>query len=220
MFTRIAPIYDRLNRVLSLGLDRGWRRAAARTIDDRPGVVLDLCAGTGDLARLLVRADRVVIACDGSEAMLRTGRQRGDARTASLVALTADAYRLPLASDSVDALTIGFGLRNLHRTEDAVEEMARVLRPGGRLTVLEFAPPPRRGVRARMHRFFVGAVVPRLARLFTRDPSAYRYLAASVLGYLDEATLAATLRRAGLAFVRAERLGFGAVQVLVADKCE
>lgn len=218
MFTRIAPVYDRLNRVLSLGLDRGWRRAAAATLDADARIVLDLCSGTGDLARLLLRPGRTVLACDGSHRMQAVGATRHPHEARRLHSVTSDAYALPLAGASLDGITIAFGLRNLHRTDDALREMHRVLRRGGRLAILELAPPLPRGVPAMLQRFFVGRLVPRLAQLFTRDADAYAYLAASVLGYKDEATLSTHLTAAGLTVRQAHRLGFGAVQLLVAEK--
>jgi len=213
MFSRIAREYDLLNRLLSLGLDQGWRRATARAVPADARIVVDACAGTGDLAALVRAPGRTVIACDGSEAMLAAGRARH-----ALQATAADAYHLPFADGSVDALTIAFGLRNLHRTDDALAEMARVLRAGGRAIVLELAPPPARGLRAVAHRVFVGRVVPLLARGITRDAGAYRYLARSVLGYEDEARIVARCVGAGLAFRSATRLGGGAVQLIVTEK--
>ncbi len=218
MFTRIAPVYDRLNRVLSLGLDQGWRRATAAALGEDARVVLDLCAGTGDLARILLRPGRTVFACDGSHRMQVVGATRHPRRAATLHSLTSDAYRLPLPDASLDGITIAFGLRNLHRTDDALREMHRVLRRGGRLAILELAPPPPHGLRAVAQRLFVGRLVPQLARLFTRDVDAYAYLSASVLGYKDEVTLSAHLAGAGLTVHSARRLGFGAVQLLVAEK--
>ncbi len=218
MFSRIAPVYDRLNRVLSLGLDQGWRRATAASLGDDAHVVLDLCSGTGDLSRILARPGRTVIACDGSHRMQAVGNAAHPREAATIPCVTSDAYTLPLPATCVDGITIAFGLRNLHRTDEALAEMARVLRAGGRLAILELAPPPPRGVVATVQRLFVGALVPRLARLFTRDADAYDYLSASVLGYKDEATLGAHLARAGLRLRSARRLGFGAVQLLVAEK--
>jgi demethylmenaquinone methyltransferase/2-methoxy-6-polyprenyl-1,4-benzoquinol methylase len=188
MFDRIAPVYDLMNTVMTAGVDARWRRATLRAAAPRLGDrVLDVATGTGKLALLAARAvgpDGEVIGLDASPAMLdraRRAAERAGAEADVIRWLRADAMELPLDDGSVDAVTIGFGLRNLPDIDAALGEMGRVLRPGGRLAVLEIAVP-RAGIsRALFHTWF-RQVVPRLGRL-ARHADAYAYLPASLDRY-------------------------------------
>ena len=203
MFDQIAPRYDSRNRLFSLDRDRAWRRRAAQLARLHPGeTALDLCTGTGKLAHELVpfvRPGGRVIGIDFSPGMLELGRQREP-----LVEFRqGDVGRISEADASVDAVTIGFGLRNLVDREAALREMRRVLRPGGRLVILEFAPPPA-GPLMSAYRFYLSRVMPAVAGLFSAgEANAYRYLAETVAGFPQPAVLAHDL----------ERLGFGVVVV-------
>ncbi len=209
MFDQIASRYDVRNRMFSLARDGAWRRRAARLTRLRPGeTALDLCTGTGKLAHELVplvRPGGRVIGIDFTPAMLelaRTLEPEVDFRLG-------DVGRLAEADASVDAVTIGFGLRNLIERDAALREMRRVLRPGGRLVVLEFAPPT--GPLLAAYRLYLGRVMPSVARLFSAgEANAYRYLAETVADFPQPAVLARELE--GLGFqVAMERMTLGIV---------
>ncbi|HLU66954.1 MAG TPA: ubiquinone/menaquinone biosynthesis methyltransferase, partial [Kofleriaceae bacterium] len=201
MFDRIARRYDLLNRVLSLGLDRAWRRrtAAALELGAAPRV-LDLATGTGDLALAILRRhpDATVVGIDPSAAMLAIARdkiaRRGLARSVELQVGIAE--QLPLADASVDAVTIAFGLRNVPDRERALREMARVTRPGGRVAVLELGEPRGR-VLGPLARFHIHRVVPRLGALLS-GAREYRYLERSIAAFPPPEEVAAMMVRAGL----------------------
>lgn len=180
MFDDLAPRYDLANRLLSLGLDQGWRRQAVKALGDRAqGDVLDLCAGTLDLTVMLLKAGaRQVWAVDFSEQMLAAGQSKlPPGAPVRLVA--ADARTLPLPDDSVDAIVCGFGLRNVPEPARAVAECARVLRPGGRLVVLDFFRPVTVTSRA-LQASYNRVVVPVVGGVVTGFGAAYRYLAGSI----------------------------------------
>jgi len=214
MFDQIAPRYDTANRLFSLDRDRAWRRRAARLTRLQPGqTVLDLCTGTGKLAHELVplvRPGGRVIGIDFSPGML----ERARASEPEVEFRQGDVTRLSEADASVDALTIGFGLRNLVSRDAALREMRRVLRPGGRLVILEFAPAT--GPLLAAYRFYLGRVMPAVAALFSaKESSAYRYLAETVAGFPQPAALAHDLE--GLGFeVNVERMTLGIVAFHVA----
>ena len=213
MFDRVAPRYDLANTLFSLGQDHHWRRVARWAVDPRVGdVVLDVACGTGALAVELASAGATVVALDFSWNMLATGaaRLRSAGSGHRLLWCNADGLRLPLRDASVDAATIAFGLRNLPDPAAGLAELARVVRPGGRLLVLEFSRPPRAALRTVYLRYLVGAM-PRLARLFTADPAAYRYLADSIQAWPDQARLAAVIAGAGWTGVRWRNLTGGIV---------
>ncbi|HVM00351.1 MAG TPA: class I SAM-dependent methyltransferase [Egibacteraceae bacterium] len=209
MFDRVAPRYDLANSVLSLGQDRHWRRVTVAAVRPRPGeVILDAAAGTGPLAAELAAAGASAIALDFSWNMVRTGAERQ--RDRGLLWCNGDATRLPLADGAVDAVTIGFGLRNLPDTSAGLRELARVTRPGGRLAVLEFSTPvwpPFAAVYTR----YLTRLLPLMARFVTSDPAAYRYLADSIRAWPDADGLARRIADAGWTGVRYKRLSGGIV---------
>ena len=216
MFDRIAARYDLLNSVMSAGLHHRWReRAANRTGLEAGGSALDVCCGTGDLT--LELADRVapggsVIGCDFSEPMLDLAREKAAARGADGVRFEwADALQLPYDSGRFDAVTVGFGVRNFSDRDRGLAEMARVLRPGGRLVVLEFTEP-RRPPFSTFYSIWFDRIVPVLGRL-TSDPAAYSYLAESVHGFPDPPGLAARMDAAGLTGIRYTILAGGIVTI-------
>ncbi len=202
MFDRIAPVYDAMNSLMTGGMDQRWRRDAVRAARIGRGMrVLDVACGTGSLARLAacrVGADGRVVGVDASGGMLARARERSEG---TLVAYqVADALALPFADASFDAATIGFGLRNLADYRRGLAEMRRVVRPGGRVVVLEIAQPHGGPARALFGLWF-RRVVPLLGRL-VRHRGAYAYLPASVLAYPEPAAVAQLLRDAGLVGVR------------------
>jgi demethylmenaquinone methyltransferase / 2-methoxy-6-polyprenyl-1,4-benzoquinol methylase len=217
MFDRVAPRYDLANTIFSLGQDRHWRRVARAAADPRPGrTIVDVAAGTGMLAHELRAAGARVVALDFSWNMLRTGAQRERAGSSPLGAAGAgvlwcngDGTRLPLSDGSVDAVTIAFGLRNLPDPAGGLAEFARVLRPGGRVVVLEFSRPPWTPLRVAYHRGALAAM-PLAARAMTSDPRAYEYLADSIRAWPDQRALAAIMAAAGFDRVRWKNL-FGGV---------
>lgn len=214
IFAAIAPRYDFLNHLLSVGLDHRWRtRAAAACGPD--GTVLDICCGTGDLSRaILARRGRRVVACDFSPAMLAQARRKL-ARPGRAAILQADALRLPLADGSVDAAASAFGLRNLADPAAGLAEMVRVVRPGGRVVVLEFHAPLGRGFRQRAFLLYFRRVLPRLARSIAGpDRGAYRHLVASVEAFGPAEATAEAMRAAGLEAVTVERLPGGVADIV------
>jgi ubiquinone/menaquinone biosynthesis methyltransferase len=179
MFARIAPTYDRLNHLLSAGRDRAWRGWVAESIPVDAGRVLDLCAGTGDLALEIARRRRAtrVVAADFCHEMLVGGRAKG--LEAAAIPAVCDALQLPFADASFDAVAVAFGVRNFERVDCGLAEIHRVLRPGGTLAVLEFFRRESRW-RELPFRFYFQHVVPRLGRWVSGDAEAYSYLPRSV----------------------------------------
>ncbi|MDQ1680941.1 MAG: demethylmenaquinone methyltransferase / 2-methoxy-6-polyprenyl,4-benzoquinol methylase [Frankiaceae bacterium] len=207
MFDAVAGRYDAMNAVMTFGQERRWRRIVAKVVAARPGMrVLDLAAGTGASAVPFAKSGATTIACDFSAGMLAEGRRRHP----ELTLVAGDALLLPFADRSFDAVTISFGLRNVARLDRAVEELARVTRPGGRIVVLETATPAARPVRA-ISRLYTSRVMPRLARLLSSDASSYAYLAESAGTWLSQPELAAALRAGGWQEVAWRDLMFGAV---------
>jgi demethylmenaquinone methyltransferase/2-methoxy-6-polyprenyl-1,4-benzoquinol methylase len=190
MFDRISPVYDPMNRLMTAGLDRRWRRITAETVV-RPGDrVLDACCGTGDLAVAAREAGGKVTGLDFSERMLERARRKAP----ELEWVRGDLLALPFDDATFDAATVGFGVRNVADLERALAELRRVVRPGGRLGVLEITRP--RGVLAPFYRFWFDGVVPLLGKLLPGG-SAYTYLPASVRRFPDPDQLSGLIGAAG-----------------------
>ena len=205
MFDRIAGRYDLLNSVMTAGLHHAWRVRAADRAEVGPGdAVLDVCCGTGDLAFEL--AGRVapgghVVGCDFSEPMLDLAREKAAARGAGTARFEwADALQLPYDEGRFDAVTVGFGVRNFADRDRGLREMARVLKPGGRLVILELTEPTRRPL-STFYSLWFDRIVPVLGRL-TPNPEAYSYLAESVHSFPDPPGLAAKMEAAGFERIR------------------
>jgi demethylmenaquinone methyltransferase / 2-methoxy-6-polyprenyl-1,4-benzoquinol methylase len=195
MFDRIAPLYDLMNRLMTAGLDQGWRRAAARAVV-RPGDrVLDLCCGTGDLALAGREAGGDVTAVDFSAPMLERARPK----SSEIVWLEADALHLPLPDDTFDVVTIGFGLRNVASAEQGLAEMRRVLTPGGRLAVLDVTRP--RGLLAPFYKVWFDVLIPAVGQLLPGG-AAFTYLPASVRRFPEPRELARLMEEAGFEQIR------------------
>jgi demethylmenaquinone methyltransferase / 2-methoxy-6-polyprenyl-1,4-benzoquinol methylase len=195
MFDAVARRYDATNTVMSLGLDRRWRRRTRQALELHPGDrVLDLAAGTGVSTVELALSGAYAVGCDFSLGMLRTGRARRDRRHVPVVA--GDALRLPFRDGAFDAVTIAFGLRNIVDTGQALREMARVVRPGGRLVVCEFSRPTFAPFR-RLYLNYLMRGLPVLARRVSSNPDAYSYLAESIRNWPGQLSLARQIAAAG-----------------------
>jgi demethylmenaquinone methyltransferase / 2-methoxy-6-polyprenyl-1,4-benzoquinol methylase len=223
MFDALAGRYDLMNDVLSMGQVRLWRRRVQRILQVGPGdLVLDLAAGTGTSSLAFAASGANVVACDFSLGMLRAGQGRltkndpFQEKTRGRVAFAAgDALRLPFSDGVFDAVTISFGLRNVHGTRDALAEMRRVTRPGGRLVVCEFSEITIAPLDMIYRRYLTG-VLPAIARRAAPNPVAYEYLAESINDWPAQRELADLIRAAGWSSVRWRDLSLGVVAVHVA----
>ena len=222
MFGRIARRYDLMNTLMTFGLDRGWRDAAARAAAPRAGgQALDVGTGTGKLALRLAAAMPAgyVVGADFTQPMLRAGQPELRRHPAGqrVALLAADALSLPFRADTFDCVTSAFTVRNLADVGQGFREQARVVRPGGRVVCLELTTPPG-PLFARLFRVYFRGLVPRVGALVAGDAEAYTYLPESVAEFLRPGPLAAVMRAAGLDRVRYRRLGLGAVALHVGEK--
>jgi demethylmenaquinone methyltransferase/2-methoxy-6-polyprenyl-1,4-benzoquinol methylase len=221
VFDSVAPKYDVMNDLMSLGLHRAWKAYAVAVADVRIGDrVLDIAGGTGDLARALaprVGASGMVVHSDINEAMLRQGRDRLIDEGLLLPSLICDAETLPLRSDSFDVVCVAYGLRNMTHKERALAEMNRVTKPGGRLLVLEFSKVAR--PLAKAYDWYSFKVLPRLGAWVAGDADSYRYLAESIRLHPDQSELKAMMKRAGFGHVDVHNLSAGVVALHVGIKC-
>lgn len=211
MFGRIVPRYDLLNRLMSLGMDGGWRRLAAQAAVPRDALALDLGTGTGDLAlELAGQGAARVVGADFSQEMLFAASAKTAARRVGIPLVMADALRLPFPDETFDCLTNAFLLRNLTDLQAGLAEMARVLRPGGRLVCLDITQPPS-GPFGAVYRLYFRSLLPQLAGALSGDAAAYRYLPNSLKGFPDRQSLSGLMSGLGLADVRSRGLGGGAI---------
>jgi demethylmenaquinone methyltransferase / 2-methoxy-6-polyprenyl-1,4-benzoquinol methylase len=223
MFDAIAGRYDLLNHVLSAGIDRRWRTRAIRSLRltgcER---VLDLCTGTGDLAIAAAQAQPSaarVVGVDFSGAMLRVGdrKLRNERLDDRIAMVQGDAVCIPLGDASVDAATIGFGIRNVQDMDAACAELHRVLKPGGRLAILEFAVPTL-PVFSAVYGWYVNRMLPRIGRALSRNDSAYAYLPESISAFATPDEFVKILRRSGFGAISPIRLMLGSVILYTARK--
>jgi demethylmenaquinone methyltransferase/2-methoxy-6-polyprenyl-1,4-benzoquinol methylase len=216
MFDAVARRYDVTNAVMSLGQDHRWRRRTWQALEPRSGErVLDLAAGTGVSTVELARSGAYAVACDFSQGMLRAGRARRDRQHIPFVA--GDALHLPFRNDAFDAVTISFGLRNVVDIDRALTEMARVVRPGGRLVICEFSRPTFAPFRTVYLKYLMRAV-PTIARRVSSNPDAYAYLAESIRAWPPQVELARRVAAAGWVDVHWRNLSGGIVAMHRAER--
>ena len=207
MFDEVAKRYDVTNDVLSLGLDRRWRRAVLDVVDPRPGeLILDLAAGTGTSSLPLTTAGATAVPCDFSIGMLCVGRRERP----GLPFVAGDALRLPFRDQAFDAVTISFGLRNVADPAAALLEMQRVTRPGGRLVVCEFSSPTHPLLR-KLYVEYLMKALPAVARRVSSNPESYVYLAESIQDWPDQQRLRQVIAAAGWQSVEFRNLSGGIV---------
>ncbi len=213
VFTNVASKYDLMNDVMSGGVHRLWKDAMMDWLAPRSGQrLLDVAGGTGDIAfRFLRRAPGAsAVVCDMTEGMLIEGRKRAEATAMAdrLEWVTGDAMKLPFEDSSFDVYTISFGIRNVTRIPDALSEAFRVLRPGGRLMVLEFSQLPNAGLQ-RLYDLYSFNVIPRLGQAIAGDRDSYQYLVESIRRFPDQDTFAGMIRDAGFGQVKFRNLSMG-----------
>ena len=215
MFDRIAHRYDLMNRLMTLGIDRSWRRRTIASLDLRRGdLVLDLACGTGDLAREAIRAGGRVVGLDFSAGMLR----KAAARRVGCALVRGDALRMPFPDGTCDAIVSGFALRNFVNLKKALRECARVLKPGGKVAFLEVDRPRNRLLQIG-HRIYFDRIVPWIGKLVA-DAEAYAYLPASVVYLPDERQMIELLRKTGFEALGKEQLLGGVAQLLTARRAK
>jgi demethylmenaquinone methyltransferase/2-methoxy-6-polyprenyl-1,4-benzoquinol methylase len=221
VFDSVAPRYDMMNDLMSLGLHRAWKAFTVLCADIRPGHrVLDLAGGTGDLAQAFARkvgSSGQVVHTDINASMLRVGRDRLLDAGVVLPTVVCDAEKLPFADGSFDRVSVGFGLRNMTHKELALAEMHRVLRPGGKLLVLEFSRVAKPLEKA--YDWYSFSVLPKLGRLVAGDESSYRYLAESIRMHPGQQELKAMMKSSGFGHVDYHNLTGGIAALHVAIKC-
>jgi len=223
-FSAISRRYDLLNNLLSMQIDRYWRWKTTRLLKDFPsGPVLDLCAGTLPLSLELTRQakKRQVLAVDFCEDMLKSGIQTlpADDRKERIFPVCGDGEEIPAPADTFYGCTVAFGVRNLARTLKGLQEMHRVLRPGGRLLILEFSRPTNPVIKP-LYFFYLNRVLPFVAGLVSGDKEAYEYLASSIAAFYEPEELLAMMRQAGFAQVERRPMTFGIVSLYIGRKSE
>ena len=222
MFDNIAPKYDLLNHTLSMSIDRVWRRRVVGEVRRaKPGRILDVATGTGDLAIAMARRirDVQVLGVDLSEQMLAVARRKIEARglDGRIVLDRGDAERLAVADASVDVATVAFGVRNFGDLGAGLRELARTIKPGGKVVILEFSRPRNRVFRA-LYEFYSYKILPRIGGLASRDKRAYEYLPASVGEFPAPEEFMAMMARAGFRNCRARSQSFGIAQIYIGER--
>ena len=207
VFASVAGRYDLMNDLMSFGLHRLWKRGLVAAVAAQSGeIIVDLAGGTGDIAAKLASPDRVVTVCDPGVEMMTEGRRRG---LAGVDWIAGEAESIPFADASIDCVTISFGIRNVTCLRDALDEMHRVLKPGGRLFCLEFSRP--QAWLAPFYDLFSFFAIPRLGALVAREPEAYTYFVESIRRFPDQAELARLFSETGFGMVRYRNFSFGIV---------
>lgn len=222
MFDKIAPSYDRLNHALSLGIDRRWRRTAVDALGKhKPQQILDIATGTGDFALLLAKRIKPqhIVGADISEGMMAVGREKvKEEGLQNVISFQhEDCMQLSFPDGSFDAVTSSYGVRNFQNLDKGLQEMQRVLRPGGHLLIVELTPPPHFPMK-QLFWIYAHVVMPLLGRLISHDDSAYTYLPASMEAFPQPEQMEGILRKAGFAEVQWRRFTFGISTMYLATK--
>ena len=214
VFRRVAPRYDLMNDLMSFGIHRLWKRTLARRVNAADGqVIVDLAGGTGDVAARLAGWNRTVVVCDPSLEMMQVGKYR---RLDGVRWLAAVGESLPLEDNSIDALTIAFGIRNVTHMEGALKEILRVLKPGGRMLCLEFSKPW--GPIRPFYQLFSSTVIPKLGAWISRNPDAYEYLIQSIRRFPDQEEMKSLMQDCGFCNVSYRNMSFGIACLHVGQK--
>ncbi len=224
MFAGIAKRYDLLNHVLSLNIDKRWRRIVANelrdVLDDADAIVLDVACGTGDLSLELNRNSKArIIGTDFCRPMLSVAKEKTLAANTHIPYIEADAMNLSFADNSCDAVTIAFGLRNLANVTDGLKELRRILKPGGRLVVLEFSAPIVPGF-GKLFNFYFSHILPRIGGAVSGSRGAYEYLPDSVAKFPDQKKLAALMETTGFEVVKYRNLTGGIAAIHIGIRAE
>lgn len=221
VFDSVAPKYDLMNDLMSMGLHRVWKAYTMMVANVQPGMrVLDIAGGTGDLAMAMapkVGNSGCVVHTDINFAMLQTGRKRLQDKGILLPTLVCDAEHLPFADDAFDLVTLSFGLRNMTNKEKALQDICRVLKPGGRLLVLEFSKVAE--PLTKPYDWYSFQVLPKLGQFFANDAQSYRYLAESIRMHPDQASLKKIMHTAGFSHVDIHNLTGGVAALHMGIKC-
>ena len=221
MFDGLAGQYDFLNHFLSLGIDKAWRRKAIQLLhESKPKLILDIATGTGDMAIEAAKLNpEKIIGVDFSEKMLQAGRNKiAQLDLSRLIEMkVADSENLPFESQSFDAVTVAFGIRNFENPKKGLAEMARILKPGGRAVILEFSVPDK-AIFAAVYRFYFSQILPKLASLFTKDVAAYKYLPRSVKNFPEGQSFLNWMNDAGFNQTRSTKLSMGIATIYIGIK--
>lgn len=221
MFNNIAHRYDFLNSLLSMGIHKGWRKKAVRLLGNKPGMnLLDVATGTADFALETMKLSPAkVTGVDISQDMLDLGKEKVKKKGLSgkIELLLADSENLPFESNTFDAITIGFGVRNFENLEKGLSEMCRVMKPGGTIAILEFSRPRKFPVK-QFYSFYFRRICPFIGRLFAKDPSAYTYLPESVNAFPDGKDFLSIMERTGFCKAKALTLTFGIASIYTGTK--
>lgn len=221
MFDDIAPRYDLLNSILSAGIHKGWKRKVIKSLrETEPENILDVACGTCDLAIMAARIKpKKIIACDISEQMLAIGKRKVEKKELGqlIQLMLADAEKLPFGNETFDAITVGFGVRNFETLEKGLGEMLRVLKPGGRLVVLEFSQPTKSPFR-QLYNLYFTCVLPFIGKLISRNHKAYQYLPDSVIQFPAGKDFLFIMNQIGYKNTHFQSLTFGIASLYVGEK--
>ena len=222
MFSQISPSYDSLNHILSVNIDKRWRKIVRKKLQDilanEDALVLDVACGTGDLSIELQKGAKAkIIGTDFCYPMLEIAAEKNELENASIPYIEGDALSLPFSDESFDAVTIAFGLRNLANWEDGLKELQRILKPEGKLVVLEFSQPIVPGFR-QVFQFYFKNVLPKIGGAVSGSQGAYEYLAESVSRFPNQKELAKMMRENGLSNVEYKNLTGGVAAIHIGTK--
>jgi len=219
MFDSIAHRYDLLNRMLSFGIDIRWRKKLYRILNLQPGQkLLDLATGSGDILKEFQKTNNIIgIGCDRSGQMLTFARKKLTGHSMPSLLVRGDAFQLPFKENTFDAVTIGFGIRNMRPRVDAMKEIYRTIAPGGRLAILEFFPR-QTGFRGNMYKWYSTNVIPRIGKIISGSDFAYHYLPDSIRGFPEIEQFEDEMCEAGFEIDAVHQLTFGVVSIVVGRK--